>query len=139
MVKSKYLLFIAGIVWFFAGFNILRIGVLSYVGYVHIINMIISFIIFMIFWMMVFNKLVIKHTLRIKGYENSKQYFWKFFDLKSFFIMIFMITLGISIRVFHLLPDMVIAIFYTGLGTSLFLAGIKFFVNFFIYIQEIGG
>lgn len=46
-------------------------------------------------------------------------------------IMIFMMTMGISIRSFHLLPDIFIAVFYSGLGFALFMAGIKFFKNYF--------
>lgn len=55
-------------------------------------------------------------------------------------IMIFMMTIGISIRSFHLLPDIFIAVFYSGLGFALFMAGIKFFINYFnteVYHEKI--
>lgn len=135
MVRNRELLLIASLVWLIAGFNVVRIGVIAYVGKVSILSVLCSLLIFLIFWFMVFNKLVIKHTIRIKGYEsqNKKQYFWKFFDVKSFCIMAFMMTFGIVIRVFNLLPDTFIAIFYTGLGTALTLAGIKFGVNYIRY------
>ena len=132
MVKNRNLLLIASFVWMIAGFNILRIGVLSYSNYVTFVNIIISLDIFMVFWFKVFNKLVVKHTLRIKGYEEPKQYFWKFFDLKSFCIMAFMMTFGIAIRSLNLLPEIAIAVFYTGLGSALLLAGIKFMYHFAI-------
>lgn len=132
MVKNRNLLLIASFVWVIAGFNILRIGVLSYSNYVTFVNIIISLGIFMVFWFKVFNKLVVKHTFRIKGYEEPKQYFWKFFDLKSFCIMAFMMTFGIAIRSLNLLPEIAIAVFYTGLGSALFLAGIKFMYHFAI-------
>ena len=82
---------------------------------------------------MVFKKLVVKHTVRIHQYETEKQYFWNFFDLKSFCIMAFMMTLGIVIRSFHLMPDVFIAVFYTGLGLALMSAGVKFSVNYVQY------
>lgn len=41
------------------------------------------------------------------------------------------IVVGIAIRSLHLLPDVFIAVFYTGLGTALALAGVLFAVNFF--------
>ena len=81
---------------------------------------------------MVFYKLTNKHTIRIQGYEEEKQLFYKFFDLKSFLIMAFMISFGIIIRSFHLLPERFIAVFYTGLGAALFMAGVLFGRN---YIQ----
>ena len=112
MVKSKTLLLIAGIVWAIAGFNILRIGVVSYAGHVSVLNILISFVILLLFWFMVFRKLVKKHTARIKNYGTAKKYFWNFFDVPSFLIMAFMITMGVTIRMFNLLPDAIIAIFY---------------------------
>lgn len=133
MVKRRTLLLIAGVVWTIAGFNILKIGVMSYSGYVHILNLICSSIVFLMFWFFIFNKLVVKHTTRIAGYEEEKKYFWNFFDVPSFIIMAFMITVGISIRSFNLLPNAVIAVFYTGLGLALFGAGIKFMKNYLCY------
>ena len=133
MVKNRTLLLLASIVWLIAGFNVVKIGFTSYVDNVTIINLVLSAIIFSLFWFKVFNKLVDKHTVRIKSYTTEKQYFWNFFDLKSFIIMAFMMTFGILIRVFNLMPEVFIAVFYSGLGTALFLAGIKFGMNYIKY------
>lgn len=135
MVKRRTLLLIAGVVWTIAGFNILKIGIMSYAGYVHILNLVCSSIIFLMFWVFIFNKLVVKHTTRIAGYEEEKKYFWNFFDISSFIIMAFMITVGVSIRSFNLLPNVIIAVFYTGLGLALFGAGIKFMKNYLCYVD----
>ena len=135
-VKKRNLLLIASIVWGIAGFNVLKIGITSYINYVSIINITASLIIFSLFWFLIFKKLVNKHTIRIKNYKEEKQFFLNFFDLKSFLIMFFMITLGIIIRKFNLLPEKIIAIFYSGLGTSLFLAGILFFNKYLIYNKK---
>ncbi|MDO4600016.1 MAG: hypothetical protein Q4B39_07350 [[Ruminococcus] gnavus] len=130
-VKKQTLLILASIVWLIAGFNILRIGVISYDGYVNWSNVLISVVVFLIFWLMVFHKLVLKHTARIQNYEEELQFFWHFFDKKSFLIMAFMMTFGIGLRASHLAPTIFIAVFYSGLGTALFLAGILFGVNYF--------
>ncbi len=130
MIKNKYLLLIAAIVWLIAGFNVLKIGVETYINYVTVINLLLSLVVFLVFWIMVFSKLVKKHTLRISSYESEKQWFYLFFDLKSFIIMAIMMTMGIVIRYYALLPDVFIAVFYTGLGSALALAGILFMVNF---------
>lgn len=130
MIKNKYLLLIAAIVWLIAGFNVLKIGVETYINYVTVINLLLSLVVFLAFWIMVFSKLVKKHTLRISSYESEKQWFYLFFDLKSFIIMAIMMTTGIVIRYYALLPDVFIAVFYTGLGSALALAGILFMVNF---------
>ena len=84
----------------------------------------------MIFAFAILSSMVKKHTRRIVSYGERKQLFVKFFDLKSFLLMIFMIGLGISLRNFHLVSEKFIAIFYTGLGVALFMAGLKFLYNF---------
>lgn len=132
-VKKETLLLLACFIWLAAGFNILRIGILTYTGYVSPGNICISLIVFCIFWFMIFYKLTVKHTARIQGYEEEHHFFLKFFDKKSFLIMAFMMTLGISLRSFHLASDHFIAVFYTGLGSALFLAGIIFGKNYYKY------
>lgn len=132
-VKKHNLLLIASFVWLIAGFNILRIGIETYNGYTTLLNFSLSTIIFLMFWFMVFYKLTKKHTRRIHNYEIEEQFFLKFFDVKSFIIMAFMMALGIVIRTFSLMPDEWIAIFYTGLGAALSMAGALFGRNYFKY------
>lgn len=129
-VKKQNLLLLAGIVWMIAGFNVLRIGLETYAEYRMIINYAITLMVFFVFWFMVFHKLTIKHTKRIHEFEEELQLFYKFFDRKSFLIMAFMISFGIIIRKFRLLPDRFIAVFYTGLGAALFMAGVLFTWNY---------
>lgn len=129
-IGKKYLLLLAGIVWLAAGINILRIGLLSYGGYVTVLNIFLSMAVFMFFWLMIFSRMVRKHTGRITGYQEEKQFFLKFFDVKSFIIMACMISLGIGLRASGICPRVFIAVFYTGLGTALALAGGRFMCHF---------
>lgn len=133
MLKKRNLLLLASIVWFIAGINVLLIGIKAYRDNFSIMNLVLSVVIFIIFFFMIFNKLVIKHTKRIKAYKEEMQYFYHFFDLKSFIIMAFMMTLGIVIRKYSLMSDSFIAFFYTGLGAALALAGVRFFINYLKY------
>ena len=85
-VKKRTLLLIAGIVWLIAGFNVARLGMLSY----HVIESkwylyILTVVVFSIFGMMFF-KMSKKHTKRIMGYEATRP-LWHFFDLKAYMIM----------------------------------------------------
>ena len=132
-VKKRTLLLIACIVWSLAGFNIVRIGVLAYPPYVTVINIFLSILVFSIFQYFIFGKLVKKHTKRIHKYEEEKQFFLKFFDMKSFIIMAVMMTGGILLRSSNLAPDAFIAVFYTGLGASLLFAGLLFGKNYLTY------
>lgn len=130
MIHKNQLLLLAGLVWAAAGFNVLRIGLLCYPPYISLLNGVFSLIVFALFQWFVFSPLVKKHTHRITSYEQPRQAFWRFFDRKSFIIMACMMTFGIGLRVSGLAPDVFIAVFYTGLGAALTMAGILFLVQF---------
>lgn len=132
-VKKKNLLLIACVVWSLAGFNILRIGILSYPPYLSVMNILLSIVVFTVFQYFIFGRLVKKHTDRIQNYEEERHFFMKFFDVKSFIIMAIMMSGGIYLRASSLAPERFIAVFYTGLGSSLLLAGILFGKNFLQY------
>ena len=132
-VNKKTLLLIACAVWSLAGFNILRIGILSYPPYLSVMNILLSIVVFTVFQYFIFGRLVKKHTDRIQNYEEERHFFMKFFDVKSFIIMAIMMSGGIYLRASSLAPERFIAVFYTGLGSSLLLAGILFGKNFLQY------
>ncbi len=71
-----------------------------------------------------------KHTARITGYIRERQFVLKFFGKKSFLIMVVMMSGGILLRRFQLVPDGFVAVFYIGLGASMLVAGIRFGINF---------
>ena len=129
-VSKNTLLLIACLVWGFAGFNILKIGVNAYSNFLTPINFTLSLAVFVIFQVFIFGKLVKKHVSRINAYKENKQFFLKFFDVKSFIIMAFMMTFGIVLRATNIAPERFIAAFYTGLGSALALAGLLFGYHF---------
>jgi len=135
-VKKQVLLIIAGIIWMIAGFNVARLGVLSYLTIdIKWYYFLLSAVVFAAFGTM-FYRMTCKHTKRILGYEEEYKPFWNFFDIKSYIIMVVMMGGGISLRAFHLVPDVFIAFFYSGLGLALFLAGVLFVINFFKEINK---
>ncbi len=129
-VEKRTLLLIACLVWSAAGFNIFRIGFLLYPAYLSVLNLFLSFLIFTVFQFFIFGRIVKKHTGRILGYGEERQFFLKFFDLKSFAVMAFMMAGGIYLRASGFAPERFIAVFYSGLGLSLLLAGILFGRNY---------
>ena len=82
-VKRNTLLLLACLVWSLAGFNILSIGIMTYIGYLSIINLLLSVLVFTVFQIFIFGKLVKKHTARINAYLEERHFFLKFFDGKS--------------------------------------------------------
>ena len=135
-VKKKTLLLIACLVWTAAGVNILRLGLLAYPAYLSVWNFLLSALVFGVFQVFIFGKLVKKHTARITGYEEERQLFIKFFDVKAFIIMFIMMTGGIWLRGSGVAPERFIAFFYTGLGASLTLAGVLFGRNYIKALKE---
>ena len=131
-VKKRSLLLIAGIVWMIAGFNVARLGVISYFRiernwYLYLM----SLFVFLLFGFMFF-QLSKKHTNRILGYEAYRP-FWHFFDFKAYVIMICMMSGGIGFRATGIFPEKFIAFFYSGLGLALALAGVMFTKNYLFY------
>ena len=129
-VKKRTLLLIAGIVWLIAGFNVARLGVLSYLSieqrwYWYLL----SVLVFVCFGLMFF-RMSQKHTERIMGYPEERQPFWRFFDLKAYLIMTVMMGGGIGLRAAGVFPDIFVAFFYTGLGCVLALAEVLFIRNY---------
>lgn len=130
-VPKRVLLIIAGIIWMIAGFNVVRLGIISY----KLIEMkwylpVLSVIIFVLFGMM-FYKMTQKHSKRIMNYAEAYRPVWNFFDIKSYIIMAVMMGGGIGLRNAGVFPDVFVAFFYTGLGCALFLAGVLFIIKFF--------
>ena len=136
-VKKRTLLAVAGCVWLIAGFNVARLGVLSYrkMSMTSMIHILLSILVFAAFGMM-FYKMSMKHTKRIKGYEEEYRPVWHFFDLKAYCIMAFMMGGGIWLRASGLVPNVFIAVFYTGLGCALALVGVLFWIMFILYKDE---
>ena len=118
-VKKNTLLLLACLVWTAAGVNILRIGLLAYATQVSLPHILLSLLVFFLFQVFVFGRLVGKHTRRILGYWEDRQFFLRFFDKKSFLLMAGMMSLGMFLRVSGLAPDPFLAVFYSGLGAAL--------------------
>lgn len=131
-VNRQMLLFIAGIVWILAGANILRIGLVTWLENTSfwLFKVGEATIVFLLFLNFVFLKLYRKHTERIARKEDKSCPF-SFFDVKGWIIMTFMMTFGIVVRKFQLLPNSFISVFYTGLSLALIITGVLFLLQSF--------
>lgn len=127
-VNRKVLLITAGITWMAAGANILRIGIVTWLtdSQYWLFKIGEATVVFLLFFLLVFKKLYYKHTKRIEQKKKEKNCPFSFFDVKGWIVMVFMITFGITIRSFHLLPDAFISVFYTGLSLALMSTGVLF-------------
>ena len=127
-VNRRFLLITAGLVWIIAGANILHIGIVTWhqTSEAWLFKVGEATVVFLLFFVFVFRKLYFKHTERIERKKDERNCPFSFFDVKGWIVMAAMIALGVTVRVFHLLPDSFISVFYTGLSLALIFTGILF-------------
>ncbi|MGI5172595.1 hypothetical protein H0R92_03200 [Treponema sp. OMZ 840] len=132
MIPKNYLPLIAGIVWVFAGFMVCKTGfpLLLFFTMRSPVSILAFIGVFLFFYLMIFRKLVYKHIRRIRDMSDERTCFWLFFDLKSYTIMIVMMSFGIVSRKLNLFPAAFIGPFYSGLGFALFSCGVRFITAF---------
>jgi small-conductance mechanosensitive channel len=127
-VPKNQLMLIAGLVWCAAGAMVCTIGLPLEVGLApaHLVLVPLAAAIFLAFYFLVFSRLVRKHAGRIRARAEERLPFWHFFNASSWAVMAVMMGGGMALRLSHLMPDWMIAFFYSGLGLALFLCGIRF-------------
>lgn len=138
-VSKNILLLLAGLIWGFAGFKILKIGLPDMIAhwYMPILFIVLTFIIYFLFTKFVFFKMFVKHRNRILNDQNELKCIFAFFDIKGYLIMAFMITFGILLRSSHIVPSLYLGTFYSGLGLSLATASVCFIYTFILnYIKN---
>lgn len=134
IIKRKYLLLIAGVVWSLAGTMVIKTGFPMIPQSENIpLTLFGGLIIFLVFYLLIFSKLVYKHEHRIRMYDRERLPFWLFFDIKSYLFVVVMMGGGTLLRKLELIPHWFIAFFYPGLGIALFACGVRFIVRFFRY------
>ena len=127
-IPKNGLMLIAGLVWCTAGAMVSGIGVplLWELGFTQQALYLLAAIVFLAFYFLIFSPLVGKHTKRIRNKPESKLPFWNFFDTPSYIVMVVMMAGGMWLRLSRVIPNWMIAFFYSGLGIALFLSGVRF-------------
>ncbi|WP_329905146.1 hypothetical protein [Porphyromonas pogonae] len=117
----------AAIVWLIAGGNVLRIGIKSWSATDSLVIQLLWLVISISFFgFFIFPKVVKKNVAFIEKSEENRLPLYKCFTKEAWYIMIFMISLGVMLRVFSLVPDVFIAGFYTGLGSALMITATRY-------------
>ena len=127
-LPKNHLMLIAGLVWCAAGAMVCVIGLPLELGLApsNLILLPLAGAIFLVFYVLVFARLVRKHTGRIRARPEERLPFWLFFNASSWAVMVLMMGGGMALRLAHVMPDWTIAFFYSGLGIALFLCGVRF-------------
>ena len=134
-VKRINLLLFASVIWLIAGANVINSGLKILQYKIRLFNIVLAAIVFAFFFIMIFSKIVKKHTLRIINYVGHKVEIYKVFDLKSYFIMFFMISLGIVLRKSNAIQYQYLGSIYLGIGIALFGSAIGFMFKYKYYLK----
>jgi hypothetical protein len=119
---------IAGLVWCAAGALVGMVGLPLELELVpsHLILFPLAVVVFLAFYRFVFSRLVREQTRRIRARGEDRLPVWQFLNTSSWVVMAVMMGGGMALRLSHLMPDWMIAFFYSGLGVALFLGGVRF-------------
>jgi hypothetical protein len=132
-IKKKYLLFIAAFAWTIAGTMLLYRGILmsSLITNMLILKLTISLIFGIIFYLKMFTKISLKHINRIKNLKIDYPCLFSFFNIRSYFLMVIMILMGVSLRKLAFIPITYLSLFYIMMSVPLLFSAIRFYLEGF--------
>ncbi|MBA4410930.1 MAG: hypothetical protein Q8S54_15585 [Bacteroidota bacterium] len=132
-VSKHYLLFIAALVWTFAG------GMLLFRGLTfpdsqpsHLMLKLLSGLLagLLFFWLL-FNRISAKHVLRIQNLPIGQPCLFSFFNVRSYLMMFSMITFGILLRKSGFISPENLSLMYIMMGIPLLMSSFRFYQTFF--------
>jgi hypothetical protein len=134
-VPKRVLLFIAAMVWTFAGSMLLFKGfrmldTTSTFLWLQLILTLAGGIVF--FWKM-FSKISLKHTNRILNLKEARPCLFSFFNFRSYLLMTLMITMGITLRRTGWVAPGHLAFLYLTMSVPLLLSSIRFYYTGIYY------
>ena len=132
-IPKRYLLFVAGILWSFAGGMLLFKGISFIFKTFYLTGIIISLFAGALFYLLLFSKISLKHATRILGLKNDRPFIFSFFSIKSYILMGIMITSGILLRKSGIISQKYFSIIYLTMGIPLLLSSYRFYyygINF---------
>jgi len=132
-VPKCYLLFVAAVVWTFAGGMLLFRGfsVLRFNSTGILIEEAVSIILGIVFYILMFSHISLKHIVRMQNNPVERPCVFSFFNWRSYILMTSMISFGITLRITGLVPIQYLSFFYLIMGTPLFLSSMRFYAHGF--------
>lgn len=122
------LLIANGLIWSFPGIKILLGGIDAVRECGKPVVILLALLVFTGFHFM-FRSIVRKNVLRVGSMTEDRVAFWKMMPLKSWLILLFMMSLGIALKLTGIASVFFIAFFYCGLGTALSEAALTYIIK----------
>jgi hypothetical protein len=131
-VKKIWLHLLAGLMW--SGVGIMLVGFASRwftkVPALHEILIILAgMLLATAIYFFGFSKMALKNVHRINNYRQERVCLFAFQRWTSYPLVLFMISLGIYLRVYSPIPKPDLAIMYIGIGGSLFLSSLHYYAQ----------
>ena len=136
---KRILLFIAAVVWTFAGTMLFTRGI----GMMNInpdsfqIRFLISIISGALFYGVLFTRISKKHVNRIIQLVTERPVVFSFFDKKGYIMMVGMISLGIFLRTSGIVSPFYLSVLYVTMGIPLFISSLRFYYSGICYSSVI--
>jgi hypothetical protein len=137
-VPKWVLIFLGATLWGFAAYRILKTGI----GFIEThslhqsLNYLIGFAGFVPFFLLVFRKVSYKYLNRIKQLPQAKPCVFAFFNWRGYLIMSLMITMGIALGKWQLIPELYKGTFFISLGLSLLASSVMYCYEGVQYINQ---
>jgi len=133
--SKRNLLFIAALVWTFAGGMLLMRGLSIAVNIrdSSLIKILLSLVCGGLFYLFLFSRVSLNHVRRIINLQNDTPCLFSFFNVKSYVLMAVMIASGILLRTSGIIPSEYLSLFYIIMGIPLVLSSFRFYYQGFFY------
>lgn len=135
----RVLLFIAAVVWTFAGTMLFTRGI----GMMNVdpdsfwIRFSISIVSGALFYAVLFTRISKKHVNRIIQLPVDRPTIFSFFDKKGYIMMVGMISLGVFLRTSGIVAPFYLSVLYVTMGIPLFISSLRFYYSGINYASVI--
>ena len=131
VTSKRNLLFIAALVWTFAGVMLLTRGMVM-MGIDHdfyLLPIAGSLVGGILFYVVLFTRISEKYINRIISLSSDRPSVFSFFNLKGYLMMAGMISMGILLRKSGFVPPFYLSIVYLTMGVPLFVSSLRFYYS----------
>ncbi len=129
-LPKRLLFFIGAFVWAYAAFRVWKLAISFLAGVQWSLWLLIVWGIggTALFFRFLFYKISKRYIQRIIDLPTDKPCLFAFFGWKSYLLILLMISMGILLLKFELIPFYLQGLFYMVLGSSLFISALMFFI-----------
>jgi hypothetical protein len=124
--------------WGFAAYRILKLGFVMIEKHAlhHLVNYLIGIAGFVPFFLLVFRKVSKRYITRIKNLPQNRPCVFAFFDVRGYIMMTFMITMGILVSHWKVIPELYKGTFFISLGLSLLASSVFYTIEGIQFVKQ---